>query len=1023
MRYETVEERLVLSADPLPALVLHGSLVGAVQQETVAYDHAAVDLQNAPSPTPMLGTVNATTGVNYVHDTYHLTGAGQTVAVIDSGIAYDHYNLGRGYGANYRVVGGWDFAENDANPYDDAPAGFHGTHVAGIIGSDHAVNTGVAPDVDLVALRVFNDSGQGSFAWVESALQWVIANRNSFENPITTVNMSLGVPAYNGTTTPNWTTLEDELRTLNAMGIFVSVSAGNDFAQFNAQGLSYPAVSQYVVPVASANDAGTAMSSFSQRDDRVLVAPGETITSTVPDTLFSFDGRANDWASASGTSMASPYVAGASVLVRQAYWSIGVTNVSQQMIYDKLFSTADLINDPVTAASYHFIDVQAAVASILDTAGGGNNSGSGGGQSQPPPPPPTDTDATGNTAQTAAQLGTLGNGSSFSGQMSNSADNDFYRFTVATTGRVTLTVSPAAGLTSQWQRVGGTAQVQGNAMSFDVVAGQSYVVGLSPGSGVGSYTVGVTLQSTTTDVGTVEMQKIDDVQIAGERWYRATATRDGYFTVEARTAGGQKIDVQIYNGAQQLIAGGNSVAGYGRADAIVTAGQSLLIRVSGNSSDTDLTLANVVSYSGKQFQLNGGAGNDVFTVRAGADFLVSINGLYYSFLTAHHNQVVIVGGAGNDHLQITGTSNAETAELRAGSANVLGSGWSINSSQMETAVITGGGGNDTAKIFTTSTSPSASFALNQQPTYNFNLSATGLDQIAAESGVMNLGTVDVRQVADARVNGERWFRAVTMRAGYFTVEARSAGGQNVDVQIFSEANQLIGDGPNRAGYARADAFIAANQTVLIRVSGNSPDTDLLFANVMAVSGQQVQVFGTSGADTFTYKAGLEPLLSVNGLGYSFSTIYHNHITFQGGGGVDSLKFTGTSANETADVRLGTTRVIGGYFELVANNIENVNLAGGGGNDVATLWDSPGDDVLTMSSSTATLRGAGFEHTVANFRTVSVYATAGGVDVANTTGVAGNGNFSTSGFSQVTGNATSWKRERDALDLLFQSFSQ
>ena len=60
---------------------------------------------------------------------------GNSVAVIDTGIAYDHYALGHGYGAGHRVVGGWDFAENDANPYDDGHAGFHGTHVAGIIGS------------------------------------------------------------------------------------------------------------------------------------------------------------------------------------------------------------------------------------------------------------------------------------------------------------------------------------------------------------------------------------------------------------------------------------------------------------------------------------------------------------------------------------------------------------------------------------------------------------------------------------------------------------------------------------------------------------------------------------------------------------------------------------------------------------------------------------------------------------------------------------------------------------------------
>ena len=70
-------------------------------------------------------------------NTFGLTGNGQTVVIIDSGIAYDHSALGGGFGPQYRVVGGWDFTEeNDADPYDDAPAGLHGTHVAGIIGSN-----------------------------------------------------------------------------------------------------------------------------------------------------------------------------------------------------------------------------------------------------------------------------------------------------------------------------------------------------------------------------------------------------------------------------------------------------------------------------------------------------------------------------------------------------------------------------------------------------------------------------------------------------------------------------------------------------------------------------------------------------------------------------------------------------------------------------------------------------------------------------------------------------------------------
>src|SRR5687768_10301846 len=62
-------------------------------------------------------TAHDLTGFTSALSNYGLTGKGQTVVVIDSGIAYDHLALGSGFGSNYRVVGGWDFAENDANPY------------------------------------------------------------------------------------------------------------------------------------------------------------------------------------------------------------------------------------------------------------------------------------------------------------------------------------------------------------------------------------------------------------------------------------------------------------------------------------------------------------------------------------------------------------------------------------------------------------------------------------------------------------------------------------------------------------------------------------------------------------------------------------------------------------------------------------------------------------------------------------------------------------------------------------------
>jgi hypothetical protein len=411
--------------------------------------------------------VHDLTGLTAARAAYGLTGRGQTVVVIDSGIAYDHAALGGGLGAGYRVVGGWDFAENDANPYDDGPLGSHGTHVAGIIGSSHIVYAGVAPSVDLVALRVFSDSGQGSFAWVEQALAWVHANRGAFANPVTTVNLSVG-SAWNSTTVPNWSTLEDELAQLHADGIFVAVAAGNSFTRYNAPGLSYPAASSYVVPVSSV-DADGSLSSFSQRHSRALAAPGRGIVSTMPDYRGDQDGLADDFAALSGTSMAAPYVAGAAVLVRQALNLAGHLDVGQDALNYWLRTTADTIYDAATGQNYLRLNLGRALNSILPA------------------------DEFGSTAAAAHELGTVIGSRTTSGLIGRLDDADYFRFTAASSGQVTLTLAMRGELQPVWEVAGHGQSITaaGQSLTFNVAGGASYTIGLRSGDGLGAYALTV----------------------------------------------------------------------------------------------------------------------------------------------------------------------------------------------------------------------------------------------------------------------------------------------------------------------------------------------------------------------------------------------------------------------------------------------------------------------------------------------------------------------------------------------------
>lgn len=310
-----------------------------------------------------------------------LDGRGQTVAVIDSGVAWDHVALGGGFGPGYRVVGGWDFAENDSNPYDDGPAGYHGTHVSGLLAGHTDDFAGVAPGADIAALRVFDDNGSGQLQWIESALQWVHENQHAFDSPITTVNLSVGAALTNANRGEAIGMLEDELQLLREDNILVFAASGNLFdGESSERGIMYPASSPSVIPVGSV-DANGDLSEFAQRQNGILASRGESIASAVPDHVFGWDGQVNDFAELDGTSMATPQVAAASMLVRQAMIDEGLDPTADDIIA-RLRDTSDTRTDPLTGSTFHTINLRAAIGepssaeppSFVDRFDGSNQS-------------------------------------------------------------------------------------------------------------------------------------------------------------------------------------------------------------------------------------------------------------------------------------------------------------------------------------------------------------------------------------------------------------------------------------------------------------------------------------------------------------------------------------------------------------------------------------------------------------------------------------------------------------------------
>lgn len=179
LKFDVLEDRILLTVSPPldPDYAAWRDQIITLDDEQ-PIDNTEVFAQDAQSG-PLIGLPAVTQNFPY-------TGAGYTVAIIDSGIDYNHVALGGGWGK--RVIGGYDFVNHDSDPMDDNG---HGTHVAGIVGSSNGSYAGLAPGVNFVALKVLNASGAGTFGAVEDALDWVLDHRLQYN--IVAVNLSIGV--------------------------------------------------------------------------------------------------------------------------------------------------------------------------------------------------------------------------------------------------------------------------------------------------------------------------------------------------------------------------------------------------------------------------------------------------------------------------------------------------------------------------------------------------------------------------------------------------------------------------------------------------------------------------------------------------------------------------------------------------------------------------------------------------------------------------------------------------------------
>lgn len=320
-----------LTDEEIAALKKNGN-VAALEEDTLCYALGADALLVEGQPSISAETIPAGVAQIKAPPAWGCSrGAGVRVAVLDTGIDFEHPDLR----PNYR--GGVSFISSEPTPMD---FNGHGTHCAGTIGA--AINgsgvVGVAPAADLFAVKVLPRSGGGPWSGVIAGIEWAIRQR------IHIVSMSLGADSAPSA-------VEAMCNLAWNRGLLLVAAAGN--TRPNGGPVDAPAKFRSVIAVGAITSSNT-RAPFSDNGPEVeLCAPGVDVLSTMP---------RNSYGRMSGTSMACPHVAGAAALA----W--GSHRFSNNVTIRRLLAwTADDLGTPGRDPHFGFgrVDAYQAAATFV----------------------------------------------------------------------------------------------------------------------------------------------------------------------------------------------------------------------------------------------------------------------------------------------------------------------------------------------------------------------------------------------------------------------------------------------------------------------------------------------------------------------------------------------------------------------------------------------------------------------------------------------------------------------------------
>lgn len=354
------------------------------------------DIRRISLDRKVLGAMDLTSsavGSTAARSANSLTGAGVGVAVLDTGVA-PHADL---VSPTNRITGWVDLINEETTPYDDSG---HGTHVAGIIAGDGGTTSssgrdlrGIAPGANIIGVKVLDSNMVGYVSTVISGLDWCIANKTTYN--IRVVNLSFGASVTESyVTDPLCQAVENAYEA----GLVVVVAAGNcgridpedQYSGTRYGGITSPGNHPLVITVgATATNETTGygddtVASYSSRGPTVydqiakpdLVAPGNQVTSLLtagtlassyPELIQSVGGV--DCLQLSGTSQATPTVAGAIALMLEADGSLSPDTVKARLMRSAVKDWHSSTTFETYARGAGLLDVGGALADTYEETG------------------------------------------------------------------------------------------------------------------------------------------------------------------------------------------------------------------------------------------------------------------------------------------------------------------------------------------------------------------------------------------------------------------------------------------------------------------------------------------------------------------------------------------------------------------------------------------------------------------------------------------------------------------------------